>query len=314
MSQRPAESETSRSGLLFGITCYTMWGIFPLYFVLLDFAPALEIVAHRIIWSLLLCLALLAVTRRLPEFFAVLRNPRQLGLLAIAAALISCNWLAYVYATNNGQILQASLGYFINPLLTIMLGVVLLRERLRPAQWVAVTIGLIAIIVIAVGQGGPPWLALALAFSFGFYGLSKKFSGRNVAPIPSLAVETLLLAPLALLVLAWMTLHGQSHFTAHGSSSALLLISTGIATTIPLTTFAAAARRLPLSTLGMLQYIGPILQFIIAVAIAHEPMSPSRWTGFALIWVALTLVTVDAVQNSRRATRLRRAATSAAAG
>lgn len=314
MSQRPAESETSRSGLLFGITCYTMWGIFPLYFVLLDFAPALEIVAHRIIWSLLLCLALLAVTRRLPEFFAVLRNPRQLGLLAIAAALISCNWLAYVYATNNGQILQASLGYFINPLLTIMLGVVLLRERLRPAQWVAVTIGLIAIIVIAVGQGGPPWLALVLAFSFGFYGLSKKFSGRNVAPIPSLAVETLLLAPLALLVLAWMTLHGQSHFTAHGSSSALLLISTGIATTIPLTTFAAAARRLPLSTLGMLQYIGPILQFIIAVAIAHEPMSPSRWTGFALIWVALTLVTVDAVQNSRRATRLRRAATSAAAG
>lgn len=314
MSQHPAESETSRAGLLFGITCYTLWGVFPLYFVQLDFAPALEIVAHRIIWSFLFCLALLVVTRRLPEFIAVLRNPRQLGALAIAAALIACNWLVYVYATNNGQVLQASLGYFINPLLTIMLGVVLLRERLRPAQWVAVAIGLVAIIVIAVGQGGLPWLALALAFSFGFYGLTKKFAGRHVAPIPSLAIETLVLTPLALLVLAWMTQHGQSHFTLHGSASALLLMSTGIATTIPLTTFAAAARRLPLRTLGMLQYIGPILQFIIAVAIAHEPMSPSRWLGFALIWVALTLVTVDAIRNSRRASRLRRAAISAAAG
>lgn len=300
MSQRPRHAEASTSGLLFGITCYSLWGVFPLYFALLDFAPALEIVAHRILWSLLLCLGLLAVTGRLREFAAVLRNPRQFAALAMAALLIACNWLVYVYATNHGQVLQASLGYFINPLLTILLGVVVLRERLRPVQWLAAAIGLLAIIVIAVGQGHPPWLALALAFSFGFYGLSKKFAGRSVAPLPSLAVETLVLAPLALLALAWLAQHGQSHFTAHGTSSALLLMSTGIATTIPLITFAAATRRLPLSTLGLLQYIGPSLQFVIAVAIAHEPMSPSRWLGFAMIWTALLMTTVDAVYARHR--------------
>jgi chloramphenicol-sensitive protein RarD len=307
------QSDNSRAGLLYGITCYTLWGIFPLYFIQLEFAPALEIVAHRIIWSLLLCLALLAVTRRLPEFFAVLRNPRQLGSLAIAAALITCNWLTYVYATNNGQVLQASLGYFINPLLTILLGVVLLREQLRPMQWVAVAIALLAIIVIAVGQGGPPWLALTMALTFGFYGLSKKLAGRSIAPIPSLTIETLLVAPVAIIVLMWITEHGESHFLAHGMSSALLLSSTGIATTIPLIAFAAAARRLPLSMLGMLQYIGPILQFIVAVTVMHEVMSPARWTGFGMIWVALALITVDALHNSRRNVRLRRAVESAAA-
>jgi chloramphenicol-sensitive protein RarD len=307
------QSDNSRAGLLYGITCYTLWGIFPLYFIQLEFAPALEIVAHRIIWSLLLCLALLAVTRRLPEFFAVLRNPRQLGSLAIAAALITCNWLTYVYATNNGQVLQASLGYFINPLLTILLGVVLLREQLRPMQWVAVAIALLAIIVIAVGQGGPPWLALTMALTFGFYGLSKKLAGRSIAPIPSLTIETLLVAPVAIIVLMWITEHGESHFLAHGMSSALLLSSTGIATTIPLIAFAAAARRLPLSMLGMLQYIGPILQFIVAVTVMHEVMSPARWTGFGMIWVALALITVDALHNSRRNIRLRRAVESAAA-
>jgi chloramphenicol-sensitive protein RarD len=306
-------AEHSRAGLLYGITCYTLWGIFPLYFIQLEFAPALEIVAHRILWSLLLCLVLLAITRRLPEFFTVLRNPRQLGALAVAAALITCNWLTYVYATNNGQVLQASLGYFINPLLTILLGVFLLRERLRPMQWIAVAIGLLAIIVIEVGQGGLPWLALTMALTFGFYGLSKKLAGRSIAPIPSLTIETLLVAPLAIIALLWMTEHGQSHFLAHGMSSALLLSSTGIATTIPLIAFAAAARRLPLSALGMLQYIGPILQFIVAVAIMNEVMSPARWAGFGLIWLALALITIDALRNSRRNVRLRRAIESAAA-
>ena len=313
MNPTSTQADNSRAGLLYGITCYTLWGVFPLYFIQLEFAPALEIVAHRIIWSLLLCVGLLTVTRRLPEFFGVLRNPRQLGSLAMAAALITCNWLTYVYATNNGHVLQASLGYFINPLLTILLGVVLLRERLRPMQWIAVAIGLLAIIVIAVGQGGPPWLALTLALTFGFYGLSKKLAGRSIAPIPSLTIETLLVAPLALLALLWMTEHGKSHFLAHGMSSALLLGSTGIATTIPLIAFAAAAQRLPLSMLGMLQYIGPILQFIVAVVVMHEVMSPTRWAGFGLIWVALVLITIDALHHSRRNVRLRRAIESAAA-
>lgn len=299
-----APAGASRAGLIFGITCYTVWGLFPLYVVQLEFASALEIVAHRILWSLLLCLGLLALTRRLPEFLAVLRSPRQFAALALAAALIACNWLTYVYAATSGQVLQASLGYFINPLLTVMLGVLVLRERLRPAQWLGVSIALVAIVVIAVGQGKPPWLALVLAVSFGFYGLSKKQAGRSIAPIPSLTVETLVLAPLALLALAWLNARGQTHFTVHGAHSALWLMSTGIATTLPLITFAAAARRLPLSTLGLLQYIGPSLQFVIAVVIAHEPMSPSRWIGFAMIWAALLLVSVDALHAQHRQRRL----------
>jgi len=299
---QPTPAASARAGLIFGITCYTIWGVFPLYVVQLEFASALEIVAHRVIWSLLLCLGMLTLTRRLPEFVAVLHSPRQFGALALAAALIACNWLAYVYAATSGQVLQASLGYFINPLLTVMLGVVVLHERLRPSQWLAVSIALMAIVVIAVGQGHPPWLALILAVSFGFYGLSKKLAGRSVGPIPSLTVETLVLAPLALLALAWLGSRGQTHFAVHGASSALLLMSTGVATTLPLITFAAAARRLPLSTLGLLQYIGPSLQFVIAVVIAHEPMSPSRWIGFAMIWAALLMVSIDALhdQHQRR--------------
>lgn len=303
-SRAPVHETASRSGLLFGITCYTLWGVFPLYFQQLEFAPALEIVAHRIIWSLVLCLGLLALTRRLREFVTALRNPRLLGALALAALLIAGNWLAYVYATNNGQVLQAALGYFINPLLTIMLGVLVLRERLRPVQWLAVAMGLVAVVIISRGYGHLPWLALALAGSFGFYGLTKKFAGRSVAPIPSLAVETLVLTPLALGILVWLVHAGDSHFTRHGAHSALLLMSTGIATTVPLTTFAAAARRLPLSALGMLQYIGPSLQFAIAVGIDHEPMSRALWIGFILIWAALALVTVDAVHAQRRRRRL----------
>ena len=302
MSHQPTHAKASRAGLIFGVTCYTVWGLFPLYVVQLEFASALEIVAHRVLWSLLLCLGLLVLTRRLPEFLTVLRSPRQFGALALAAALIACNWLVYVYAATTGQVLRAWLGYFINPLLTILLGVMVLHERLRPAQWLAVSISLVAIVIIAIGQGQPPWLALVLAVSFGFYGLSKKLAGRSVAPIPSLTVETLVLAPLALLALAWLGSRGQTHFTAHGASSALWLMSTGIATTVPLITFAAAARRLPLSTLGLLQYIGPSLQFVIAVGVAHEARSPSRWIGFAMIWAALLMVSIDALraQHQRR--------------
>lgn len=298
---------TPRNGLLFGLTAYTLWGVFPLYFMLLAFASPVEIVADRILWSLALCSLILAVTGRLGDLMQMLREPRQLGYLAIAAVLISANWLGYVYAANNGQVLQASLGYFINPLITVLLAVFILRERLRALQWAAIALALVAVGCIGVAYGHPPWLALLLAFSFGLYGLTKKFAGRRTGAVQSLTVETLLLSPIAVLVLLWLGHKGETHFTSHGLSSMLLLASTGLVTTIPLTSFAAAARRLPLSTLGMLQYIAPILQFVVAVAIVHEPMTPLRWVGFILIWVALAIFSADAIaasQRSRQAARL----------
>ena len=297
---------TPRSGLLFGLTAYTLWGVFPLYFMQMEFASPVEIVANRIIWSLMLCVLILRVTRHLGDLPRILGDRRQLRYLIIAAVFISLNWTGYVYATNNGQVLQASLGYFINPLVTVLLAVFVLRERLRALQWTAVLLALIAVVGIGIAYGHPPWLSLLLAFSFGFYGLTKKFSGRHTGAVQSLAIETLLLTPVALLVLAWLAHQGQTHFTSHGIISTLLLISTGLATTVPLGCFAAAARRLPMSTIGMLQYIAPTLQFVIAVAVAHEPMSPLRWAGFVLIWIALGIFTADALLASRRGRRAAR--------
>ncbi len=305
--------QTRRSGLAFGLACYGIWGVLPLYFRLLDFASPLEIVANRALWTLLLCAGLLVWQRRLGQVRDVLRDKRRLGLLIVAAALIAGNWLVYVYAANFGHVLQASLGYYFNPLLTVMLGVVVLRERLRPMQWLAVGIGVIAVLIIGMDFGHVPWVALALAFTFGLYGLTKSFAGRSIGAVPSLTVETLVLAPLSLLVMSWMQVHGEAHLTGGGAGHTLLLLSTGLVTAVPLTFFAAAARRLPLSLVGMLQYIAPTLQLIVAVAIEHEPMSPARWVGFAVIWFALILISVDALRhNSRNAAARRRAATSSA--
>ena len=295
-----------RNGLLFGVACYGFWGLLPLYFIAIDFASALEIVANRALWTLLLCVLILLVTGGLRQLPRALRDRHQMKFLAPAAGLIAINWLAYVYAANHGQILQASLGYFINPLFTVLLGVVILRERLRKTQWLAMAIGLLAVIIIAVGYGHPPWLALTLAGSFGLYGLAKSYAGRTTGAVASLGVETLLLTPLALILMLWLDHQGQGHFLRDGAGRSLLLMTTGIVTTVPLTMFAAAARRLPLSLVGMLQYLAPSLQFIIAVYVEHEAMPPSRWVGFALIWVALAIISTDAVRQTRRKRRQRR--------
>lgn len=304
--QHHTEVSRRRTGLLFALACYTIWGMLPLYFNQLAFASDLEIVAHRTLWTFLLCAAVLAATGAIRQAVATLRQPRQLGFLAVAAVLIAANWLIYVYAANHRQVLQASLGYFTNPILTVGLGVMVLRERLRPLQWLAMGIGLAAVIVIGVGDGRPPWIALGLALSFGLYGLTKSYAGRRTGAVASLAVETLLLSPLALAALYWLDTHGQSHFTSDGAASMLLLASTGIATAAPLTFFAAATRRLPLSVVGMLQYLAPTLQFIIAVAINHEPMPPIHWIGFAIIWLALAVLTTDALRTNRRNAQLHR--------
>ena len=306
------DSSSLRSGLLFGIACYGIWGVLPLYLIALEFASALEVVAHRALWTAVICLGILAARRSLGELRDTLRHGRQMAFLGAAAALIAVNWLVYVYAANQREVLQASLGYFINPLLTVLLGVFVLRERLRPAQWVAMAIAGIAVTIIALGYGHLPWLALALAGSFGLYGLMKSFAGRRTGAVTSLAIETLLLAPFALLALNWLHAHGDSHFLTDSWRSALLLASTGIVTATPLTFFAAAARRLPLSMLGMLQYLAPSLQFAIAVGVNHEAMSPSRWAGFLLIWTALAVLSTDALRHQRRQRQAAGTSTSAA--
>jgi chloramphenicol-sensitive protein RarD len=289
-----------RSGLAFGIACYGIWGVLPLYLVWLEFAPALEVVAHRALWTAVVCLLILALTGTLGQLVQTLRHPRRMAFLAAAAALISVNWLLYVYAANHREVLQASLGYFINPLLSVGLGVAVLHEKLRRAQWLAIAIAVVAVLVIAIGYGHPPWIALGLAVSFGLYGLTKSLAGRHTGAVASLTIETLLLAPFALFALHWLGLRNDTHFLADGWRSALLLVSTGLVTAAPLTFFAAAARRLPLSLLGMLQYLAPSLQFLIAVTVNHEAMSTSRWTGFILIWCALLVLSADALRLQRQ--------------
>lgn len=306
-----SDSPTSlRSGLLFGIACYGIWGVLPLYLAWLEFASALEVVAHRALWTGVVCLVILTLTGALGQIRQTLRHPRQMAFLSAAAALIAVNWLLYVYAANHREVLQASLGYFINPLLSVLLGVAVLHEKLRRAQWLAMAIATAAVLIIAIGYGHPPWIALGLAVSFGLYGLAKSLAGRHTGAVASLTIETLLLAPFALFALHWLGTRGESHFLAGGWHSALLLASTGLVTAAPLTFFAAAARRLPLSLLGMLQYLAPSLQFLIAVTVNHEAMSGPRWLGFILIWCALLVLSADAlrIQRQRRA----RAATAAA--
>ncbi|PZR51876.1 EamA family transporter RarD [Xylanimonas oleitrophica] len=292
-----------RWGLLLGVAAFFIWGGMPLFFPLLEPAGALEIIAHRVVWSLVFCVVLLAASRSFRDYVRVLRTPRTLGVLTLASLFILCNWTTYVYGVLTDRVLDAALGYFINPLLTVLLGVLVLRERLRPVQWVAIGFGAAAVVVISTGVGGLPWIALTLACSFGVYSLLKNRVGRTVGALPGLAVETTVAAPLALAYLGWLTAQGQSTFAAHGTGHVLLLMASGIITGLPLLLFSGAARRLPLSVVGMLQYLGPALQFAFGVLVFHEHMPAARWAGFGLVWVALVLLTVDGARQAR-ATRL----------
>lgn len=287
-----------RKGLLFGASAYLVWGLFPLLMHALIPASALEITAQRAIWSLGVCLIIVACVRGWSRLRVVLTNRRTLLTLALAAVLIAANWLVYVYAVVTDQVASASLGYYINPLVTVALGVVVLGERLRRMQLVAVGIAAIAVAVIGLEMGTLPWISLALAFSFGFYGLIKKRVGGTVDALTGLTVETIVLAPFALVALVWMSQAGTLTFGARGSEGLglhhdLLLVSAGIATVGALLLFAAGAARLPLNITGLLQYIAPTMMFMLAVWYFHEPMPAGRWIGFALVWVALVLITVD---------------------
>ncbi|MEU9469498.1 EamA family transporter RarD [Streptomyces avermitilis] len=300
-----------RTGLLNGVAAYGMWGLVPLYWPLLKPAGAVEILAHRMVWSLALVAVALVVMRRWAWAGELLRQPRKLALVTVAAAVITVNWGVYIWAVNAGHVVEASLGYFINPLVTIALGVLILKERMRPWQWVAVGVAFTAVVVLAVGYGQPPWISLCLAFSFGTYGLVKK--KVNLSGIESLAAETAIQFLPALAYLLWLTASGDSTFgTRGGAGHAALLASTGVVTAIPLVCFGAAAIRVPLSTLGLLQYLAPVFQFLLGILYFHEAMPPERWAGFALVWLALSLLTWDALRAAHRAARALRTAPSRA--
>ncbi|MFF4194337.1 EamA family transporter RarD [Nonomuraea sp. NPDC001831] len=295
-----------RRGVLFGIAAYTMWGLFPLYWPLLKPSGAVEILAHRMVWSLVAVAVVLAVRRHWSWFRELARQPRKLVLLTIAALVITVNWGTYIYAVNTGHVVESALGYFINPLVSVLFGVLVLRERLRPLQWTAVGFAALAVVVLTLDYGRLPWIALTLAVSFGVYGLAKKQA--NVAATESLAVETLVLLLPALGYLIYLEFAGQATFGQEGVGHALLLIGAGIITAVPLICFGAAAIRVPLSTVGVLQYIAPILQFVVGVTIAGEVMPPSRWIGFSIVWLALAIFTYDSLRAARTAARVRRSA------
>jgi chloramphenicol-sensitive protein RarD len=289
--------EDRKRGLLYGAAAYVLWGVFPLYFPLLEPAGTAEILAERMAWSLVTMLIVLRFSGGFAGVRAILANRRQFGLLAAAAALIAVNWGTYIYGVNSGHVVETSLGYFINPLFTILLGVLVLGERLRPAQWVAVAIGALAVLVIAVDYGHPPWIALILAFSFGMYGFCKKQA--NVGAVDSLAVETGVQLVPALIAIAVIGAQGDLVFGTRPATSALLA-GLGLVTVIPLLFFAASTRRLPLSILGLLQYLAPVLQFAVGVGIRHEPLPAAELAGFCLVWVALVVLTVDGLRHQRR--------------
>jgi chloramphenicol-sensitive protein RarD len=291
------------TGLLFAVGAYGLWGFLPGFFLLLAPASPWEIVAFRILMSLVFCVILLTVTRGWQAFVGLSRQPRVLFTMGLAGVLIYINWQVFVLATLTGHVVEGSLGYFINPVITVALGVVVLRERLRPLQWTAVGISVVAIVVIALGYGAFPWIALILALSFGFYGFIKKRVGAQVDAISGLTLETAWLVPVAIVQLVVTGATVGLTFGTVSTVHSLLMIATGVITATPLLLFAAAARRLPLVALGLTQYLAPILQFLTGVFLLDEPMPAGRWVGFGLVWLALAVLTVDMVRAARAGRR-----------
>ena len=287
----------ARTGLGYGLAAYGLWGLFPLYFQFFGRSDALEVVAHRALWSLAFCLLLITALRQWGLLRSALADRRAVAGLALAGILIVVNWSTYVFAVMTERTLETALGYFINPLAVAALGIVVLGERLRPLQWAAMVFGAASVVVMVVGYGQVPWIALTLAASFGLYSLVKKLAGRSVGALPGLAIETAAVAPVAAGYLAYLALAGQS--TASGGYG-LLLATTGIVTAVPLLLFAAAARRVSMVTIAILQYLAPLGQFLVGWLVFHEPMPAARWAGFALVWAAVVLFVADGVLTTRR--------------
>jgi chloramphenicol-sensitive protein RarD len=302
---KAVDKETT-AGILFGIGAYGLWGLLPLYFFVLMPAGAVEIVANRVVWSLLFCALLITVTRSWAALAGALRNRAVFGSLALAAFLIAVNWLTYTYGVTTGQAVEASLGYFINPLVSVLLGVFVLKEKLRPLQWAAVGIGFVAVGVLTYSYGKLPWIALTLAFSFGLYGFVKKRVGPRVDAVTSLSVETMVLAPFAAVTMVYLAASGNATLTTQGPGHFWLLLASGVITAVPLLFFGASARRLPMTTIGLLQYFAPLLQFVLALVVFKEAMTVDRWIGFGVVWVALLVLTVDMLRAARKTSVARR--------
>ena len=303
----------STVGAIYAFCAYLLWGVLPGYFLLLAPTGPWEIVAWRVLLSLAVCLLLLTIARSWSKLVAVVRQPRLLLWTAVAGILIYANWQIFVIGTLTERIIETSLGYFINPIFTVLLGVLVLRERLRVMQWIAVGLAAVAVVVIILGYGTFPWVALSLAFSFGVYGLVKKRIGPSVDAISGLTLETAWLTPIAIVQLIVVgTTAGITLGTAGAGHAALLLLA-GVVTTAPLLLFAAGTRRAPLSVIGLLQFLTPFMQFALGAWIMHEPMPAERWIGFSLVWAALVLLSIDVLVTAHRARRAGKAAEAASA-
>ena len=287
-----------RRGTLLGAGAYALWGVLPLYWPLLEPTGALEVLAHRVLWSLLVVLLLVQLTRRSAQVRTLLHDRARLARLAVAAVAVAINWGTYIYGVSSDQVVETSLGYFVNPLVTVLLGVLVLGERLRRLQWVALGTAALGVVVLTVEGGRPPWLALVLAGSFALYGLIKKTVG--VGAVEGLAVETAVLAPLAAGFLLVLALRSDATAGASEPGHLALLAGAGVVTALPLLLFAGAAARVPMVTLGLLQYLAPSLQFAIGVLLFDEPLSTGRLLGFALVWLALAVFSSDLVRAARR--------------
>ena len=287
-------------GILSAALAYICWGLFPLYFKQLADIAALEVLVHRVLWSLVFLLLVLSARRQWAWLNQARRQPRVLGAFFVSALLLSVNWLIYIWAVTHGHVIEASLGYFITPLVNVLLGYTVLHERLRPVQWTAVALAAVGVLWLAVQGGQVPWIALVLACSFGGYGLMRKTA--TLGALEGLTLETMLLSPLALAVVAWGVSNGVGSFPTFSGATNALLIGIGPVTAIPLLLFAAGARRIPLTTLGLLQYLGPSIQFMLGLWLFKEPFAPARGVGFGLIWLALLVYSVDGIRHGVRRT------------
>lgn len=283
-------------GLLFGVSAYTLWGLFPIYWPLLKPANPLEIVSHRAVWTLVFCFIILSLTKTLSSTLAILKRPKIVAGLFLGSLLISINWIIYIYAANTGHVVEASLGYYINPIVVIATGVIALKEKMRPLQWAAVGIATLGVVVLTIDYGRLPWIALGLAFSWGSYGLVKKKLGLGA--LEGLSIETLLSSGAYLGYLIWLGNSGDGQFL-NSWKITLLLIGGGAVTAIPLLLFNGSTNRLPLTLIGLLQYITPTIQFCIGVWYYNEDMPGARWAGFLIIWVALITLAFDLIKSGR---------------